>query len=407
MRILTIVLISLSFTLLAQKTTLCFDPYIHPIVSSETLNESPDLEFLHQYIVDKDMVSLGEATHGSHEIFTMKHRLIKHLVEHEAYTIITMEANMAEAELLNTYIQTGEGDPNKLLANLGYWVWNTQEVLDLIIWMKEYNHLSKHKIKFMGFDMQSYKQALKNIKTLYPNNNNKLEITVNRLNELDLFILSNQEKGIFQINDSIKEQMYIESNALFKEVTKLDKKTKDFDALVQNSKLLLQYSTRYSIHRPKHGYRDLCMAQNIKWIKDHNKNSKIIIWAHNGHVKRAEHSMGKYLMDNNIKPYVIGFSIYEGEYTAIANGKFAQNELSIPDESTYEYYFNASSTPTYFIDVNEILKSHCKIAGEKLLFREIGSMKRDEQFYNSDLTKEYDGIVNIRKTSGSKLLYKY
>ena len=35
------------------------------------------------------------------------------------------------------------------------------------------------------------------------------------------------------------------------------------------------------------GYRDQCMAENVAWILDHApKGSKIVLWAHNGHVAK-------------------------------------------------------------------------------------------------------------------------
>ena len=406
MKILQILLIFISINLLGQKVDNCIDKYQHEIKSTDPTRDNSDLSFLSKFTTDKNIVSLGEATHGSSEVFKMKHRIIKYLVEKEDYNIFAIEANMAEAELLNKYIQTGEGEPKKLLAYLNYWVWNTKEVLDLILWLREYNETHEKKVVFTGFDMQSYRFALHNVNNLYPKDNEKIENIVNKLDTINKKIINERKKGIYQINDSLIEEFYNESHLLYSEINLIENKPENYNWLLQNSVLLVQFATRYSKHKPKHGYRDLCMAKNLKWIKDNYKNSKVIIWAHNGHVKRNKYTMGSYMNEEGLEAYVIGFSVYKGFYTAIANGKIAKNELSIPNKDCYEYYFNQSNLPIFFIDLNSLkTDKNCNFIKKHMDFREIGSMKRDEQFYKSNLLKEYDGIINIKETNASELLF--
>ena len=55
-----------------------------------------------------------------------------------------------------------------------FWTWNTQEVLNMIEWMRSYNFIHKDKIQFTGFDMQVPQVAVENIK----NYSKKLDRTV-------------------------------------------------------------------------------------------------------------------------------------------------------------------------------------------------------------------------------------
>lgn len=91
-----------------------------------------DLNPLQDIIGDARIVALGECTHGSSEIFSMKHRMLEYLVKEKGFTIFSIEANMPEAYALNAYIIDGKGDPRKLMAGMYFWTWNTQEVLDMI-----------------------------------------------------------------------------------------------------------------------------------------------------------------------------------------------------------------------------------------------------------------------------------
>jgi erythromycin esterase-like protein len=100
-------------------------------------------------------VSLGEATHGTREFFQLKHRMLEYLATEMGFTIFSIEANMPEAYRLNDYVLKGEGDPARLLSGMYFWTWNTEEVLDMIKWMREFNQSGKGRVEFTGFDMQT------------------------------------------------------------------------------------------------------------------------------------------------------------------------------------------------------------------------------------------------------------
>src|SRR5687768_8995436 len=98
-----------------------------------------DLQKLKAAIGGARIVSLGEATHGTREIFQMKHRLTEFLASQLGFTIFSIEANMPEAYRLNDYVLHGKGDPKALLKGMYFWTWNTEEVLAMIEWMRQFN----------------------------------------------------------------------------------------------------------------------------------------------------------------------------------------------------------------------------------------------------------------------------
>jgi erythromycin esterase-like protein len=127
----------------------------------EAGNGFDDLMPLKALIGDARIVSLGESTHGTREIFQMKHRLVEFLASEMGFTIFSIEANMPESYRVNDYVLHGKGDPKKLLDGMYFWTWNTQEVLDMIEWMREFNKAGKGRIEFTGFDMQTPDVAMK------------------------------------------------------------------------------------------------------------------------------------------------------------------------------------------------------------------------------------------------------
>ena len=70
------------------------------------------------------------------------------------FTLFAIEANMPEAYRLNDFVLNGNGDPAKLIKGMHFWTWDTQEVLDMVLWMREFNRSGKGRVEFTGFDMQ-------------------------------------------------------------------------------------------------------------------------------------------------------------------------------------------------------------------------------------------------------------
>jgi erythromycin esterase len=121
----------------------------------EAGNGFADMQPLKKMIGNARIVSLGEATHGTREFFQLKHRMLEFLATEMGFTIFSIEANMPEAYRLNDYVLSGVGDPAKLLKGMYFWTWDTQEVLAMIQWMREFNKSGKGRVQFTGFDMQT------------------------------------------------------------------------------------------------------------------------------------------------------------------------------------------------------------------------------------------------------------
>jgi erythromycin esterase-like protein len=130
-----------------------------------------DLEPLRAMIGDARIVALGESTHGTREQFQMKHRLLEFLASEMGFTVFSIEASSPESYAVDAYVSRGEGDPRQLVGGMLFWTWNTEEVLDMVRWMRDFNErpaaqhandagganagASAPRVRFTGFDMQS------------------------------------------------------------------------------------------------------------------------------------------------------------------------------------------------------------------------------------------------------------
>lgn len=66
----------------------------------------------------------------------MKQRLLEFLVEKMGFTLFAMEWSWSTGEQINDYVLNGQGDIRAILEQQGFWIWKTQELLDLLQWMR-------------------------------------------------------------------------------------------------------------------------------------------------------------------------------------------------------------------------------------------------------------------------------
>ena len=64
-----------------------------PLAGVEAGKPYADLAAFGKAIGGARVVALGEATHGTREIFQMKHRLLEYLVKEKGFTVFAIEAN--------------------------------------------------------------------------------------------------------------------------------------------------------------------------------------------------------------------------------------------------------------------------------------------------------------------------
>ncbi|MEM8734881.1 MAG: erythromycin esterase family protein, partial [Planctomycetota bacterium] len=123
-----------------------------------------DLKELDSVLGQARIVALGESTHGTREFFQLKHRIFRYLIEEQGVRLFGIEASYAACIPINDYVRSGIGDPREAIKGQGFWTWNTEEVLDLVEWMKDWNEQrppNSPPLEFYGFDTQDGYTPLK------------------------------------------------------------------------------------------------------------------------------------------------------------------------------------------------------------------------------------------------------
>jgi erythromycin esterase len=381
---------------------------INTFETSDPKQNNYDLSFLKKMIGNARIVSLGEGTHGTSEFFKMKHRIVKYLAEEMGFTVFAIEANMPEAKIVNDYILYGKGDPKKALAGLYFWTWDTQEVLDMIEWMREFNKSGKGRIEFFGFDIQFPNVAVANVEDFISQydtsyiqktkmNYDNVVSSVSKLKKVHANISKDLIEPVLKDASEIFNHL---SNKALDYQSKIDKDKVDW--AIQNAKIVVQ-----SIGNLMDPYvsRDESMADNVNWILDHSgKDAKIVLWAHNEHVsKDKEYKMG-YILNrkHGSNMIVFGFGFNEGNY--IASGKKGINaySTSLSEPGSFEWILHNTGSRQFMIDLRKFPGSpFAPLLNESIDFREIGAVPMDYAFTPTIITQEFDVVIYFDKTTPS------
>jgi erythromycin esterase len=372
-------------------------------------NGFKDLQPLKKMIGNARIVGLGENTHGTSEIFKMKHRLVEFLYKEMGFTVFSIEANMPEAYKLNDYVQNGIGNSKNLLKGMYFWTWNTQEVLDMIEWMRKINETEKTKIQFTGFDMQICVGPLETLSSfskydqIFKTKVDSISVLFNKLLPLGSQPVKNEKETRLTKDKCNQLLVYLNKNK-----SKLSNYKGEiyYKWLIQNVNILLQCIVLNEETSMGDSYRDECMAKNIQWILDNNPNAKIVLWAHNEHISNQEGSMGRFLSEKyGDNYYNIGFLSNSGMYTAIKEGKLSsQNKLIESKPGSIEYSFHKTKIPCFFFDFIQTnsQKPENKWLTSTLYYRRIGALATDNQFSSAKINSLFKAVIYIDETKPSQ-----
>jgi erythromycin esterase len=381
----------------------------NPFVTPNAGNGLDDLWPVKGMVGNASIVGLGEGTHGTSEFFRMKHRLLEYLATEMGFTIFSIEANMPEAYLVNDYVLNGNGDPKKLLQGMYFWTWNTQEVLDMILWMRQFNLSGKGRIQFTGFDMQVGSVAASNVRNFVSQADPAYYQTANSALTLAAIVQANYLNGVSQSAGTVQPAVDA-VHAVWQYLTQhrddylANYSASDVDWAIQNAKIMEQ-ATYIVIGGSL--YRDQCMASNIDWILQQNPGAKIVLWAHDYHVSRTSGAMGSLIAANHGADYVVfGQIFHAGNYNAVNNGRLMANAAVPSFPGTVEYVLHSTGMPQFFLDTRSASPDD---AGSSWLlgitqYRNIGAVAQDGFQFTYQLTKDYDVLIFFDQTTPSSLL---
>ena len=257
------------------------------------------------------IIALGEATHGNAEFQQLKLDVFKRMVEKQGVRAFALEGDYGGCEAVNRYIHGGDGTAQEAAAAIGFPIYQTEQMEQLIAWMRDYNESAGEgeDLRFYGFDMQlmnwNFRFLVKAVEEY-------------GINASALRQQWDEEKG--NRSDAYPVEQWITAIQTAKQALEQKEGT---DAAVHHADILLQNCELGKAMASSDGgwaMRDKLMAENVHWILEQEAtrgNSCIFVSAHNGHIERLHNygtvgkAMGNLLADDlGDAYYAIGTDFY-------------------------------------------------------------------------------------------------
>lgn len=371
------------------------------------------------------IIALGEAAHGNKEFQELKLSVLKELVEKYEVKSFALETDFGEGVVINEYIHGGDGTAENAVNNLSFTIYHTQQMINLVTWMREYNDNvpDDEKLSFYGFDLQNpqtdveyVKEYLDKTKTVHDFNETD---TLNVLLEEDITLSDESTQNAIEMLKAMKAEL---ENSREKYIENSDQEEHELalhcvENILYCVELFSADSNEYGFYNNK---RDELMAQNVMWILEHEQdkgNTRIMIAGHNGHIAK---SSGYYVsMGDNLNQK------YGDHYLAIGTDYFNTTDNIANNNGRGNYSFCSADplaaqakfidSQMYYLDFEQI-ESDSKLYSMIHSKMSMGSLGEGYSFFMRFLnsshrisevpTELYDGMIFVYSANPIEIIAK-
>src|SRR5436190_5270455 len=96
-----------------------------------------DYEPLRQRAGDRQVVLIGEASHGTHEFYQIRAELTKALIARKGFNVVAVEADWPDAYRVNRWVRHASSDADAEAAlgdftRFPRWMWRNRDVVEFL-----------------------------------------------------------------------------------------------------------------------------------------------------------------------------------------------------------------------------------------------------------------------------------
>lgn len=359
-----------------------------------------DLEALSGWVREAAVVGVGDGSHGTHEFYTVKHRLIRHMVERVGTRTILFEGPWPEFNRINDYVQ---GRTRALAPSLEseWWFWNTGEIVELIEWVREWNlgRSAEDRVEFRGVDMAIPRSLIEDVSTY---------LGAGEARALDCFRdYTSYSKLAASRQAACRMRLAGMREAIGKTAAGGSRRAQEVRAsadMILQAELLYRETPRYDF-----GPRDAMIASNVMSIRAARpEQGPIVFWAHNGHVGSGtipfhddQRSVGSYLTEAYGDRYFsIGTLTARGDFLAWDSSStwpLRRVRYPRPEDRSYESLLGRAQSDSFLLDTRGDRAK--ELLGRRTLSFGMGGPSVQRPVV--ELTDLFDAVIFIRNTTPS------
>lgn len=401
----------------------------HPI-TGET-----DLEPLRALAGRRQVVLIGEASHGTHEFYEMRAQLTKRLIAEDGFTSIAIEADWPDALRVHRYVQGLSADTDAPAALADFkrfpqWMWRNTVVVDFVEWLRQWNRAhDRAQVGFYGMDLYSLHSSIAEVLRYLDQVDPAAALRARQryscfedFGDPQLYGYAAGTGAAEPCEDEVIAQL-MELRRRAGEIMRLDGKQAgaEFFYAEQNARLIANaeryYRSMFKGRASSWNLRDQHMAGTIQSLLTHldSGRSKIVVWAHNSHLgdaratemsERGELNVGQLMREKfRDDTFLIGFTTYHGTVTAADDWDSPARRKRVRPglAGSYEELFHETGLPRFWLDLQSDAPNAIEALREARLERAIGVIYRPDterwsHYFSAKIAEQFDALIHLDQT---------
>jgi erythromycin esterase-like protein len=384
------------------------------------------------------LVLMGEASHGTHEFYSVRAALTKRLIEEYGFTAVAVEADWPDAYRVNTYVRGAGRDRDARQALDGFkrfptWMWRNLDVVEFVEWLRVYNGRQGPNVDttgFYGLDLYSLFTSIEAVVTYLDKVDPEAARRAReRYGCFDHFGEDTQGYGyaatagiVESCEDAVVAQLTDLRRRAAEYATRDGRVAKDeYFYAEQNARLAANaekyYRAMFRGRASSWNLRDTHMADTlaalIRQLGQGGRTSKIVVWAHNSHLGDAratemgahgEINLGQLVRERYPgEGLSIGFTTFEGTVTAASawDGVAERKRVRPGVTGGIEEILHRTGMPEFYLRFDNPRLASFAVP---LLERAIGVIylphtERRSHYFHAQVGAQFDVVIHVDRTT--------
>jgi erythromycin esterase-like protein len=392
------------------------------------------------------LVLIGEATHGTREMYRTRAAITKALIATRGFNLVAVEADWPDAYRVNRWVRDAAPEPNADAALSDFtrfprWMWRNRDVGDFVDWLRTINAArpAASRVGFYGLDLYSLHSSMEAVLTyLRKVDPAAAERARYRYGCFEDFGEDTQAYG-YAASIGLSRSCEDDTVAQLVELRRraADYASRDgriaadeFFFAEQNARLVRNaeqyYRSMFGGRVESWNLRDTHMMETLEALRSHVRQTagaaRAVVWAHNSHLGDAratdmgrigELNLGQLARQaHGQETFLVGFTTHTGTVTAASNwDEPAQRKRVRPSlPGSYERLFHDAGIERGLLLLREE-RLRDALRPERLE-RAIGVIYRPEServshYFGAHLADQFDAVIHLDRTSALEPLERW
>lgn len=375
---------------------------------------------------DARVVLIGEATHGTHDFYSLRGEITRVLLEDHGFAAVAAEADWPDSLRVNRYVNGSDGDATAADALGGFarfpqWMWRNTFMVEFVEWLRDRNARARRAAGFYGLDLYSMFSSMEAVvEYLAAVDPEAADRVRRRYACFDWSGRDAQRYGYEAVgdvetsceDDVVRTLMDLQAR---RALPSTDDADEEFFA-EQNARVVVgaerYYREMYRGAVSSWNIRDTHMFDTLEALVGH-LGGPVIVWAHNSHVGDARFSEMGEAGETTIGTLVrqrygeeamlIGQTTSVGTVTAASwwGGTAERKVVRQPLRGSYEHHLHETGLARFRVDMRDERAAFA--LEEPRLERAIGVIYRPEterasHYFRAIMPEQFDVVVHIDRT---------